>query len=114
MPDRKSSGRIVALTIGAAASELGITVVMAKPSAQKLAAPTTRMTRNWNSDAPVGISALYRTLPKVTVIATRSSATSRACNTLAPKKTALGSGVPRVRLRTPASRWKDSPLAMLL
>ena len=83
---------------------MGITVVMAKPSSQKLAAPTMRMTRNGKSGVPVGISALYSTVPKVTVIATRSSEMSRACATLVEKKTTLGRGVPRVRLSTPASR----------
>ena len=36
--------------------------------------------------------------------------TRSACTTLAPKKTALGRGVPRVRLSTPASRWKATSL----
>jgi len=38
-PDRKSSGRIDALTMAGEASALGMTEVIAKPRAQKLAAP---------------------------------------------------------------------------
>ena len=57
-PDRNSSGRIDALTIAGAASALGMTAVIAKPSAQKLAAPTSSMTRNRSSVTPVGMSAL--------------------------------------------------------
>src|SRR5260370_31879472 len=39
IPDRNSSGRIDALTMAGEASALGMTEAMAKPSAQKLAAP---------------------------------------------------------------------------
>ena len=45
-PDRNSSGRIDALTMAGAASAFGMTAVTAKPSAQKVAAPTSSMTRN--------------------------------------------------------------------
>ena len=58
IPDKNSSGRIVALTIAGAASALGMTELIAKPSAQKLAAPTSSMTRNRSSVMPVGMSAL--------------------------------------------------------
>ena len=44
-PDRKSNGRIVALTIGAAASAFGMIAVTANPSAQNATAPTTSMTQ---------------------------------------------------------------------
>src|ERR1017187_10949600 len=54
MPDRNSSGRIVALTIAADASALGITAVIANPSAQKDAEPTTTMMANRSSVSPVG------------------------------------------------------------
>ena len=57
MPERNSSGRMVALTIAGEASALGITVVMANPRAQKLPAPTTSMTRKWTSVMPVGTEA---------------------------------------------------------
>ena len=46
IPDRKSSGRIVALTIAGALSALGISEVTATPRAQKLVDPTTTITRN--------------------------------------------------------------------
>src|SRR5271165_680902 len=57
-PDRNSSGRIDALTIAGAASAFGMTAVTANPSAQKLAAPTSNMTRNRSSVRPVGMLAL--------------------------------------------------------
>ena len=41
MPDRNSSGRMMALMIGAAASAFGMTAVAASPRAQNAAAPMT-------------------------------------------------------------------------
>src|SRR5262245_38867983 len=58
IPDKKSKGRIVALTMAAEASALGITAVIASPSAQNAAAPITSITRNRSRVIPVGMSAL--------------------------------------------------------
>jgi len=60
LPDRNRSGRIVALTIGAAASELGMIAVTAKPTAQKLAVPTMRTARKRARSAPTGTWAVVR------------------------------------------------------
>ena len=48
------------------------------------------------------------------MITTSSTETSSACTTRAPRNDPLGSGVPLVRLSTPASRWKVIAIAMLL
>jgi len=57
IPDRNSSGRIVMFTIAAAASELGIAAVTARPSAQNAAAPTISTTSSRSSDIPDGMAA---------------------------------------------------------
>lgn len=58
IPDRNSSGRMIALTTAAEASAFGISAVTASPSAQKAEAPATSTTRNRSSVPPVGIDAL--------------------------------------------------------
>jgi hypothetical protein len=62
-----------------------MTAVMAKPSAQKLAAPTTRMTSRRTSETASWMSAWYAATPNATVIPTSSTETSRACRTRAAK-----------------------------
>ena len=57
MPERNSRGRIVAFTIGGAASAFGIAGVSASPSAAKLAAPTRTTTIDRTRSMPVGRSA---------------------------------------------------------
>ena len=63
MPDRNSRAMIVALTSGVAASALGTIAVIANPSAQKVAAPTTSITRKRARVAPLGSSAWYVSTP---------------------------------------------------
>ena len=58
IPDRNSKGRIVALTTAGDASAFGISAVTARPSAAKLAAPTSSITTAFRSVAPDGMSAL--------------------------------------------------------
>ncbi len=54
IPDRNSSGRIVAFTIGGAASAFGITAVIARASAAKDRDPIRNVTTNSMSGSPVG------------------------------------------------------------
>jgi len=58
MPDRNSSGRIEPFTMAGDASALGMAAVIARPSAQKLADPTTSTTRDRSSVPPDGSAAL--------------------------------------------------------
>ena len=54
MPERNSSGRIAAFTIGGAASAFGITPVSASASAANDSAPTRNVTMNSRSAVPIG------------------------------------------------------------
>ena len=60
------------------------------------------------------MSAWYNARPKAAVITTSRTAMSTACTIRAARNNALGRGVPLIRLRTPASRWNDTDIAMLL
>ena len=57
IPDRKRRGKILALTTAGDASASFTVVVIAKPSAEKLTAPTTRAMINRSSVRPDGNSA---------------------------------------------------------
>ena len=101
IPDRNSSGRIVAFTIGGEASAFGIAAVSARARAANDSDPTSSVARNSRSGRPVGRSVPYATLPNASVITTRIAATIIECSTRANRYDHDGSGVPRSRLRIP-------------
>ena len=57
IPERNSSGSTAALTIGGAASALGIAAVSASASAAKLKPPTSNVRTNCTNGMPVGTDA---------------------------------------------------------
>lgn len=85
MPDKNSTGRMTALTIGAAASVLGIAAESASLSAQNAAEPTRTTTMNLSRDRPLGMVAAYTKCPKIAVSATRITETKTACRIRAPR-----------------------------
>jgi hypothetical protein len=113
-PDRNSSGRMIALTIGGPASAFGTMPETASPSAAKHPAPMTSDTAYFHANDPLGRSMPNRTTPNAIVIATSTRATSMECSTRADKKTLPGIGVPRSRLRIPSSRENTIEIAMFV
>jgi hypothetical protein len=57
MPERNSSGRMIAFTTAGAASAFGTIAVVASPRAENAIAPTTTVARCSHRSAPEGMSA---------------------------------------------------------
>ena len=116
MPDRNSSGRIVAFTIGGAASAFGMTAVSASASAAKLSrADQQHHDELQPAVTPVGSRRrVGDRAERRRVIATRTNAIDIAWTTRARRYAHPGSGVPRVRFRIPWSRWNVTLIAMFV
>ena len=92
-----------------------MTAVIASPSAQKLAEPTTSMTRNRSSVIPVGdVRAVERPAEGDGDRDQQDRDERGMQDPRAEVDGCCGSGVPLVRFSTPASRWTVTAIAMLL
>ena len=79
MPERKSSGRIAALTIGGAASAFGIAPVSARARAANDNAPIANVTENSSRAVPIGKVPSKNAHPKTSVMTTRIAPTISVC-----------------------------------
>src|ERR1700676_2595079 len=99
VPEMNTIGRKTPLTIAGAASALGMTMVMAIPSAQNDSAPTATATAAARMCA--GMWMPYTVMPNTVVITVSTMLTMTDDPTTPAMKAQGGNGVPRRRLRMP-------------
>jgi hypothetical protein len=97
------SGRMRTFVMAGAASALGMIVVAARPSAVKLADPNRSVASRPGSVAR-RIDTPYTVTASVSVVATSTEAVTSVDAILPARNAHGGSGVPRMRFRTPLSR----------
>src|SRR5215471_5640602 len=105
-------GNSTPLTIAGDAVAVEITHVVARPSPQKQKAPISKVKPS-AAHRPGNVTP-YTRMPTDAVRTTRSKLTTSEEPMLPAMNSHGGNGVPRIRLRTPASRRKQRPIARLV